>query len=65
MKGITKDLSIKLIDSVKMAVPYIHDRQTEDGGYFFARIPPGNLQDTFLCHLTSGSVKSYTGPDQS
>lgn len=31
-----------------MAVNYINARQTTDGGYFFARVPPGNLQDAFF-----------------
>jgi hypothetical protein len=35
-------------DSLKMATKYIHERQTQDGGHFFARIPPGNLRDTFF-----------------
>jgi hypothetical protein len=39
--GLTKE-------SIKMAAKYIHERQTTDGGYFFARIPPGNLLDTFF-----------------
>jgi len=38
----------ELKESLKMATNYIHKRQTQDGGYFFARIPPGNLQDTFF-----------------
>jgi len=31
-----------------MDIKYIQERQTQDGGYFFARIPPGNLQGTFF-----------------
>ena len=38
----------ELKESLKMATNYIHERQIQDGGYFFARIPPGNLQDTFF-----------------
>jgi hypothetical protein len=35
-------------ESVKKAAKYIQERQTPDGGYFFACVPPGNLLDTFF-----------------
>ncbi len=34
------------------ALKYIHSCQTEDGGYFFARIPPGNLRDSYFAVKT-------------
>lgn len=30
------------------ALQYVHSCQTEDGGYFFARIPPGSLRDSYF-----------------
>jgi hypothetical protein len=32
----------------RMAANYAHSCQVEDGGYFFARIPPGSLRDTYF-----------------
>jgi hypothetical protein len=26
---------------------YVRSRQTTDGGFFFARVPPGTMSDTF------------------
>jgi len=41
-----------LTDDVKRAaekaLQYIHSCQTEDGGYFFARIPPSGLRDSYF-----------------
>jgi len=34
--------------SIQMAVQYVHSCQMEDGGYFFAKIPPSSLQDTLF-----------------
>ncbi len=45
-----------LTDDVKRAAEsalrYIHTCQTEDGGYFFARIPPGSLRDSHFAVKT-------------
>jgi len=45
-----------LTDDVKRAAEsalcYIHTCQTEDGGYFFARIPPGSLRDSYFAVKT-------------
>jgi hypothetical protein len=38
----------ELRESVRLAIHYVHSCQTEDGGYFFARVPPSSLQDTFF-----------------
>jgi len=40
--------SDQIAESLQMAAKYIQERQTPDGGYFFACIPPGNLLDTFF-----------------
>jgi hypothetical protein len=34
--------------AAERALQYIHSCQTEDGGYFFARIPPGSLRDSYF-----------------
>lgn len=38
--------------AVKMAAEYVHSCQVEDGGYFFARIPPASLRDTYFAVRT-------------
>lgn len=35
-------------EATRRAVAYVRARQTEDGGYFFARIPPGCLRDSYF-----------------
>lgn len=35
-----------------MALHYVHSCQTEDGGYFFARISPGSLRDSYFAVKT-------------
>jgi len=35
-----------------MAASYVHSCQMEDGGYFFARISPGSLRDTYFAVRT-------------
>lgn len=35
-----------LKEAARMAASYVHSCQVEDGGYFFARIPPSSLRDT-------------------
>jgi len=38
------------------ALRYVHSCQTEDGGYFFARIPPGSLRDSYFAVKTLGML---------
>jgi hypothetical protein len=38
--------------AAQRALSYIHSCQTEDGGYFFARIPPGSLRDSYFAVKT-------------
>jgi hypothetical protein len=32
---------------IRSVQDYIHSCRVDDGGYFFARIPPGSLLDTY------------------
>ena len=38
--------------AAEMAASYVHSCQTEDGGYFFARISPSGLRDTYFAVRT-------------
>lgn len=40
--------SAELEEPIRKAIKYIRDRRTPDGGYFFARVPPGSLLDSFF-----------------
>ncbi len=42
----------KVKEAADKALQYIHSCQTEDGGYFFARIPPGSLRDSYFAVKT-------------
>lgn len=39
-------------DTVRRVCEYIHTKQTQDGGYFFARVPPGSLLDSYFAVRT-------------
>jgi len=39
-------------EAARLAASYVHSCQTEDGGYFFARIPPGSLRDSYFAVVT-------------
>jgi hypothetical protein len=39
-------------EAAKIAASYVHSCQVEDGGYFFARIPPSSLRDTYFAVRT-------------
>jgi hypothetical protein len=41
-------LKKRVEDIAKKASHYVHTCQLEDGGYFFARIPPGSLLDSYF-----------------
>jgi len=45
--------------AARRALHYVHSCQVEDGGYFFARIPPGSLQDTCFAVKTLRLLKSH------
>ncbi len=41
-----------LEDVLRRAERYVHSCQTQDGGYFFARVPPGSLLDSYFAAQT-------------
>jgi hypothetical protein len=45
-------LTDKAKRAAEKALQYVHSCQTEDGGYFFARIPPGSLRDSYFAVKT-------------
>jgi len=45
-------LADKVKEAAEKALQYVHSCQTEDGGYFFARIPPSSLRDSYFAVKT-------------
>ena len=39
-------------EAASIAASYVHSCQVEDGGYFFARIRPGSLRDSYFAVKT-------------